>query len=142
MAETVSNRMAKDPFTLAVTDSLRVAVELALQKKIRHFPVVDGTGKLIGIVSDRDIKRALPSPLEHLDEEARERLLDETQISRIMTRDPIAVTPSTPVAEAIRTMLAKKISGLPVVEHGVLVGVFTETDALRAYLELLDASGA
>ncbi len=72
----------------------------------------------------------------------RERLLDETPISRIMTRDPIVVTPTTPVAEAIRTMLSKKVGGLPVVEHGALVGIFTETDALRAYLELLDANGA
>ena len=139
MAETVADRMTKDVFTLTLKDTLRAAVELVMQKHIRHMPVVDGDGRVLGIVTDRDVKRALPSPLVHVDEDAREKLLDETPIARLMTKDPITVTPGTPLADAVRTIVSKKIGGLPVIEHGKLVGIFTEIDALKAYLELLDA---
>ncbi|HVO31224.1 MAG TPA: CBS domain-containing protein [bacterium] len=138
MSETVGTRMTKNPITLGANESLRTAVELELQKKIRHIPIVDAKGALVGILTDRDIKRALPSPVVHLDEDERERLLDETQLARIMTRDPMTVAPGTPVAEAVRSMLAKKVGGLPVVENGKLVGIFTQGDALRAYLERLE----
>jgi acetoin utilization protein AcuB len=139
MSETVAQRMARDPYTLKFGDTLRTAVELEMEKRIRHFPVVDEQGHLRGIVTDRDIKRALPSPLLHLGEDSREKLLDETPIERIMTKDPFTIAPATPLAEAARLMLDKKIGGLPVAEHGKLVGLITQGDLLRAFLERLDA---
>src|ERR1700733_931703 len=109
MSETVAQRMIKDPITLKFGDTLRTVVELEMQKRIRHFPVVDEQGHMKGIVTDRDIKRALPSPLLHLGEYSREKLLDETPIERIMTKSPITVAPGTPLAEAARIMLEKKV---------------------------------
>lgn len=139
MAQTVGARMTRDVFTLAPADTLRAAVDLVMQKHIRHLPVVDGEGRVLGIVTDRDVKRALPSPLVHVDETAREKLLDDTPVARLMTKDPMTVTPGTPLADAVRTLVAKKIGGLPVVEHGKLVGIFTEVDALKTFLESLEA---
>ena len=141
MAEPVSARMIRNVITLSPDDALRTVVELELQKKIRHFPVVDAAGKLLGIVTDRDLKRALPSPLVAIDEDERERILDETKVSRIMTRDPVSVGPGTPIAEAVRLLLQKRVTGLPVVENGKLCGIFTAVDALNALLEKLDAEG-
>ena len=141
MAEPVSARMVRNVITLSPDDSLRAVVELELQKKIRHFPVVDAAGKLLGIVTDRDLKRALPSPLVPLETDERERILDETKVSRIMTRDPVCVGPGTPIAEAVRVLLSKRVTGLPVIENGTLCGIFTAVDALKALLEKLDAEG-
>ena len=139
MGKTVGDRMIRDVFTLGPSDTLRAAVEIVLQKHIRHLPIVDGDGHLLGIITDRDVKRALPSPLVHVDEDSRESLLDETPVARLMTKDPVTVTPATTLADAVRLLVAKKIGGLPVVEHGKLVGIFTEIDALKAFLETLDA---
>jgi acetoin utilization protein AcuB len=133
--------MTKDPVTLAANDPLRAAVELGIQKRIHHLLVVDAQIRLIGIITDRDIKRALPSPSVHVSHEDRDRLLDETPVSRVMTREPFAVAPETLLAEAIRTMLAQSFSGLPVVKDDAIVGIFTQKDALRAYLRHLDSRG-
>lgn len=140
--QTVRSRMTTTLITLGPDDSLRDAVALELQKKIRHLPVVEAGGrKLLGIVTDRDIKRALPSPLESDAREEYDQILDETKISRVMTKDPITVTPNTPLAEAVAIMHDRKIGGLPVVEDGKLVGIFTQTDALKICLELLQKAG-
>ncbi|HXK08821.1 MAG TPA: CBS domain-containing protein, partial [Vicinamibacteria bacterium] len=79
----------------------------------------------------------LPSPLSAAAPEEYEALLETTAISRIMTRDVITVSPDDFAAEAVETLLASRIDGLPVVEGGRLVGIFTVRDALRAYLEVL-----
>ena len=140
--QTVGSRMTTTLITLGPEDSLRDAVSLELQKRIRHIPVVEAGGrKLIGIVTDRDIKRALPSPLEMNAREEYDQILDETKLARVMTKDPITVTPGTPLADAVAIMHDKKIGGLPVVEDGKLVGIFTQTDALKICLELLKKAG-
>ena len=87
MGETIAKRMIREVVTLSPDDTLRSAVELEIARKIRHFPVVDAGGKLLGIVTDRDLKRALPSPLTAMDIDERERMLDDTKISRVMTKD-------------------------------------------------------
>ena len=140
--QNVRSRMTTTLITLGPEDSLRDAVALELQKKIRHIPIVEAGGrKLIGIVTDRDIKRALPSPLEMDAREEYEQILDETKLSRVMTKDPITVKPETSLADAVALMHDKKIGGLPVVEDGKLVGIFTQTDALKICLELLKKAG-
>ena len=69
----------------------------------------------------------------------REKLLAETPIERIMPKEPLTIAPGTSLAEAIRIMLEKKVGGLPVVEHRKLVGLITQGDLLRAFLDRLDA---
>lgn len=140
--EKVRSRMKTELVTLGATEKLREAVRLELQRKIRHIPIVDVAGKLVGIVTDRDIKRALPSPLTgSLAREEYDSVLDETELQKVMTRDPASVSPDTTLADAVQLMYEKKIGGLPVVENGKLVGIFTQTDALALCLELLKKAG-
>src|SRR5207249_8968722 len=99
MTESVARRMTKQVQTVAPDDPLRAAVDLEMRMKIRHIPVVDAAGKLVGIVTDRDIKRVLPSPLvRHGSRADYEALLDGTTISQVMTREPLTVTPESPIA--------------------------------------------
>lgn len=140
--EKVRSRMKTELVTLSATETLREAVRLELQRKIRHIPIVDADGKLLGIVTDRDIKRALPSPLTgQLAREEYDSVLDETQLQKVMTRDPVSVSPDAALSEAVQIMFEKKIGGLPVVENEKLVGIFTQTDALALCLELLKKAG-
>jgi acetoin utilization protein AcuB len=133
----VRDFMTKDPLTLREDDLLRQAVEVVMVRRIRHIPVLDGKGALVGIVTDRDVQGTLPSPLSAAAPEEYEALLETTPLARIMTRSVITVGPDDLAAEAVETLLADRIDGLPVVENGRVVGIFTVRDALRAYLELL-----
>lgn len=133
----VRDFMTKDPLTLREEDLLRQAVEVVMVRRIRHIPVLDGKGSLVGIVTDRDVQGTLPSPLSAAAPEEYEALLETTPLARIMTRSVITVRPDDLAAEAVETLLADRIDGLPVVENGRVVGIFTVRDALRAYLELL-----
>ena len=101
------------------------------------MPVVDAAGRLVGIVTDRDVRRALPSPLMDADPTERDAMVDNTPVSRVMTREPLTVEPGSPLTAAVRLICERKIGALPVVDDGRLVGIFTQTDALRAFLDVL-----
>jgi acetoin utilization protein AcuB len=133
----VRDFMTKNPVTLREDDLLRQAVEIAMVRRIRHIPVLDRGGRLVGIVTDRDVQKTLPSPLSAAAPEEYEALLETTPLARIMTRDVITVGGDDLAAEAVETLLAEKIDGLPVLENGRVVGIFTVRDALRAYLQRL-----
>lgn len=133
----VRDFMTKDPLTLREDDLLRQAVEVVMVRRIRHIPVLDGKGSLVGIVTDRDVQGTLPSPLSAAAPEEYEALLETTPLARIMTRSVVTVGPDDLAAEAVETLLADRVDGLPVVEDARVVGIFTVRDALRAYLELL-----
>ena len=139
MAQRVRVRdfMTKDPVTLRQDDLLRQAVEIVMVRRIRHIPVLDESGALVGIVTDRDVQGTLPSPLSAAAPEEYEALLETTPLSRIMTRNVITVGADDFAAEAVEALLADRIDGLPVLEGDRLVGIFTVRDALRAYLEIL-----
>jgi acetoin utilization protein AcuB len=137
----VRDYMTRDPLTLRDDDLLRQAVEIVMVRRIRHIPVLDRDGRLVGIVTDRDVQGTLPSPLSAAAPEEYEALLETTSLARIMTRDLITVAPDDLAAEAVETLLAGRIDGLPVLDDGRLVGIFTVRDALRAYLELLRRGG-
>jgi len=139
MAHSVRVRdfMTRDPLTLRQDDLLRQAVEVVMVRRIRHIPVLDEKGSLVGIVTDRDVQGTLPSPLSAAAPEEYEALLETTPLARIMTKNVITVGADDLAAEAVETLLADRIDGLPVLENGRLVGIFTVRDALRAYLELL-----
>jgi acetoin utilization protein AcuB len=133
----VRDFMTKGPVTLRQDDLLREAVEVVMVRRIRHIPVLDEAGALVGIVTDRDVQKTLPSPLSAAAPEEYEALLETTPLARIMTRNVITVAADDLAAEAVETLLADRIDGLPVLEDGRLVGIFTVRDALRAYLEVL-----
>jgi acetoin utilization protein AcuB len=97
------------------------------------------TGKLlVGLVSDRDIKRASPSILQGIDKSEFERMMEDTPVSRIMTREPFTVKETTPLVEAVSILIEKKFGSLPVVDGKELVGIFTEIDALKVLLDTLN----
>jgi len=137
----VRDFMTKDPLTLREDDLLRQAVEFVMVRRIRHIPVLDAKGALVGIVTDRDVQGTLPSPLSSAAPEEYEALLETTSIARVMTKSVITVGPDDLAAEAVETLLADRIDGLPVVENDRVIGIFTVRDALRAYLELLRGLG-
>jgi acetoin utilization protein AcuB len=122
--------------TAAPDQTLREALDLMRSKHIRQLPVVED-GKLVGILTDRDVKRASPSILSHIDQEEYDRVLDETKIRQLMTKEPLTVTPTMSLKAALKIFISKKVGALPVVSDGRLVGIVTQTDALRVLDNML-----
>lgn len=136
----VSKWMSPKVLTLQPTDSISTAIHLMKEKRIRRIPVVNENGKLVGIVSDRDLKDVSPSRATTLDIWELHAVLDKLKIADIMTKKPVTVTPETPIEKAAAIMLEKRVEGLPVLDaKGTLVGILTEGDVFRA---LVDITGA
>lgn len=123
--------------TPAITVELDLPVlearQLMATHRIRHLPVTDG-GRLMGIVTDRDIRLNLPSPATSLSVWEINFLMARLTVGSVMTKTVITVDAERAVAEAGRIMLDHKIGALPVVDRGVVVGIVTETDMLRAFV--------
>jgi acetoin utilization protein AcuB len=132
----VHNRMTRDPVTVTPDDTLARALQLTRANRVRHLPVVGGDQRLSGILSDRDIRLSMPSPLTVEDAE-RADFLARTPIAAVMTREVISIAPSEPIEEAARLMYGHRIGALPVVAEGRLVGIVTDTDILYAFVQLL-----
>lgn len=126
----VADLMSKPAITIAPTASFVAAQELMDHHKVRRLPVVDHN-RLIGIVTIGDLREAQPSMATTLSVYEWRALLDRVMVAEVMTRDPLIIAPDTPVLRAAQAMLAGKISGLPVVEEGIVVGVITESDLFR-----------
>jgi acetoin utilization protein AcuB len=114
------------------------AVKLTRERGIRHLPVLDGD-TLVGIVSDRDLKRAMASSATALEAHDLRYLLDGVTIGEIMTRAVITIGPGFPVEDAARLMVREKISALPVTEGDRVVGIVTETDVMELFVRALGA---
>jgi len=135
----VKERMKRDPVTVKKGDSFRYALKLIRKEGIRHLPVLDGK-QLVGIITDRDLRQAAPSPATTLEVHELNYLLERLSVETIMTRSVITVTPEADLLEAAKLLLAHKIGCLPVVEQGELLGIITEGDLLRALVELQEQS--
>lgn len=132
----VQDRMTRDPVAVSPDHSLADALRLTRERRIRHLPVVAG-GALAGILSDRDVRLAMPSPLAEADAD-RAGFLARTPVAEVMTRDVITVGARETVEDAARLLHRHRIGALPVVDaEGALLGILTETDVLRAFVELL-----
>lgn len=103
----------------------------------RHVPVVDDSGSVVGIVTDRDVSRLAPSMLAHITPEQYNEVFEVTPISRAMTVNPIVIAPDASMREAVAILYTMKIGALPVVEEGKLVGILSVSDALGLLHELL-----
>lgn len=110
--------------------SLRRAQRILDQYKIRHLLVMDGK-RLVGIVTDRDLRKAAPSSKSPLTTSEREEFMDELKVMEVMSRKLITASPTTTVREAAKVMVGEKIGCLPVVDGNALVGIVTETDLLE-----------
>jgi acetoin utilization protein AcuB len=135
----VRDVMQTNVITASPQTTLPDALKLVARRRVRHLPVVDDDGDLIGILSDRDLKRAMASPATSLEAHELLFLLDRLPVEQIMTRTVITIGPMSPVEEAARLMVQEKIGALPVMDGGELVGILTETDVLELFVEAMGA---
>lgn len=132
----VKNWMSKNIVTIDVNDSMQDAMRLLKKHDIRMLPVMR-KGKLVGIITDRDLKKASASDATTLDVHELLYLLTKIKVKDIMTRDPITVPPDYTVEETAQVLLEAKISGAPVVDNsGQVVGTITQTDLFRVLISL------
>jgi CBS domain-containing protein len=128
---TARDWMSRTPLSVSPDVPVARVARLMRAESVRHVVVVEG-GQLVGIVSDRDLRGLL------LDGEPT--LSPQAPVSTVMSAPPVAVGPETPLAEAVRTMLAHKIGALPVVADGRPVGILTRADALEALLAVIEGT--
>jgi acetoin utilization protein AcuB len=131
----VGDIMSVSPVTIAPSTSVHEAQALMQQRKIRHLPVLQN-GRLVGMLSDRDIRLVLPSPATSLSVWEIRHLLDKLTVGEVITYFVMTTTSDCPVTEAVGRMLGHKIGALPVVEDRQVVGILTRTDVLRAFRRL------
>ena len=129
--------MRTDVVTLQADEPLINAVEATASERIRHVPVLDGD-RLVGILSQNDIKHATPSPLVEGNEAQYRTILHETPVRRIMRRAPITAPPDATLSDIIRLMVDHKIGSVPILEGQKLVGIVSELDVLRTCLRVLE----
>jgi len=138
----VGERMSKPVITIRPETSLPEALDLMHKEHIRRLPVINQRGDLVGIVTEADLLKASPSEATSLSIYEVTYLLSKLTIDRIMSKKVITVTEDTPLEEAARIMADNKFSGLPVMRGKALVGMITETNLFRIFLELLGARRA
>jgi acetoin utilization protein AcuB len=125
---------------ISVTPDTSIHDALAMFKKehIRRAPVMSN-GKLVGIVSEKDLLNASPSPVTTLSVWEMNYLLSKVTVKQVMTKKVKTVDVSTPIEEAARIMADSKFGGMPVMRAGKVVGMITETDLFKTFLELMGA---
>jgi len=132
----VKNWMSKDVITVDVNDSMYHAAKLLKENNIRGLPVMKN-GNLVGVVTDRDLKRASASDANTLDIHELLFLIEKIKVKKVMTKDPITIPLDYAIEEAAAVLLDNKISGAPVVDDkGLVVGVITQTDIFRVLVSL------
>jgi CBS domain-containing protein len=138
----VRSMMQTHILTVTPEMSLAEAQRLIRDNNIRHIPVVSGTGyqHLVGMMTDRDIQEAVPSPATTLTRGEIAHQMAATAVKTCMTKDVVCIGPEAEMVQAARLLVQRRIGCLPVVDHGTLVGVVTDMDCLRAFLQT--ASGA
>jgi len=138
----VEERMNKPVITVSPGMPIQEALAQMHREKVRRFPVVDEHGKLVGIVSEKDLLNAAPSEATSLSVFEINYLLSKITVERVMTKDVMTIEDDCPIEEAARIMADKKIGSLPVIRGGKLVGIITETDLFKVFLELFGARKA
>jgi acetoin utilization protein AcuB len=132
----VKHRMTPDPITITPDAKVPDALKLTRDKAINYLPITDKRGKLVGIVSQTDLMQAAPSKATTLSVFEANYLLAHLEVQEIMN-EPVTVPEDTPLEEAARIMVEKDIGCLPVMQGKQLVGIITETDIFKAFVEIL-----
>jgi len=135
MAKTVRDIMTTEVTTLGRNDSLQLAKDIMNLGRVRHFPVTED-GKVVGVVSQRDLYKASLGSVMKYGEKAQRAFLEGIVVKEVMSDPPITIAPHASVQEAARLMMEKKIGCLPVLEGAQLVGIVTETDMLKLVVEM------
>lgn len=129
--------MSETVITVTPDSSIGVAIALMREGGFRRLPVVEDD-RLVGIVTDRDLRQATNSPLVLRERWYSDFLLEAIKVKSCMTPDPITIAPETPVLDVVRLLRQHKIGGLPVVDRSAVVGIITTTDILDYLIVLLD----
>jgi len=135
----VGERMTRNPLTTRPDTTVTEALEVMRREKVRRMPVVDRKGKLVGIVAEKDLLYASPSPATSLSVWEINTLLARLTVAEVMKKQVVTVTEDVFLENAARIMADNKIGSLPVVRHGSLVGIITETDLFKVFVELFAA---
>jgi CBS domain-containing protein len=128
--------MTHPPATVEPSTLLLDAALMMRASALRHLPVVEN-GRLVGLLTDRDIQRCAPSRLVPISEEGYNAVFADTNVHRVMTRDPLSVAPDSSLLAAIELMQQTRYGCLPVVEKDQLVGILTRSDLVDVLQRLL-----
>jgi len=136
----VYERMTHHPITVHPDLPVAEALRIMREENVRRFPVMDRkTNTLVGIVTEKELLYASPSPATSLSMHEINYLLSKLTVDRVMTTDLITVQEDTPIEEAARILVDNGIGGLPVMRGDTLVGIITETDLFKTFIELFAA---
>lgn len=126
----VRELMTVEPLTISPYATLRDAIIMMNEEGYRQLPVVEN-GRLVGIITNRDVRLALDSPLINKDTADRMQLLNEHTVAECMTADPMTVEPNTPIYIAAERLMLYKVGAFPVLDGDTLVGILSVSDLLR-----------
>ena len=129
----VRDVMTQEVTTLKRNDQLSLANDIMQLGRVRHLPVLDDDGRLAGILSQRDLFRGALAHALGYGQHAQRKMLDSLLVKEVMSSDVITTRPDTPLVEAARVLLERKIGCLPVVEGEQLVGILTEADFVAIF---------
>jgi acetoin utilization protein AcuB len=133
--------MSPDPPFVAPKDSLQTVIQLLRRRDIRALPVLED-GKLVGIVTDRDVRQVAPAYPWFRDEDEIRRYTENLTVTAAMTADPLTVAPDAPLEAAAKILETYRINSLPVIEGEKLVGMLSVADVLRAFVEQNEGTAA
>jgi len=131
--------MTKKVITISAEDKVDQAFFRFHYDGIRHLPVVTDKGTLVGIISDRDIKKVLgPRHKQHQQKDGTILTVSARKVRMVMRRQPVTIGPEERAATAASIMVKKKIGALPVISNKKLVGIITATDILKSFIDLCE----
>lgn len=133
----IADRMRKNPITASPEMSISEASAKMKSEKIHRMPVLDDEKHLVGIISEKDILLAAPSPASTLSTYEINYLLSRLKVKNIMSRNPLTITKETTVEEAVKLISENDLSCLPVMEDGYLIGIVSKSNLLKILLEML-----
>lgn len=135
----IERRMTRNPVTATPDMSVAEASAIMKREKVHRLPVLDKDKKLVGIISEKDILYASPSPVSSLSIHEMAYLLSQLTVKKLMTRDVVTISKDITVEEAARLMVDQDLSSLPVLEDGKLIGIVSKSDLFKILLELFGA---
>ena len=135
----IADRMKKTPATASPEMSISEASAKMKAEKVHRLPVLDDDRHLVGVISEKDILLAAPSPASTLSTYEINYLLSKLKVKNIMSRNPVTITRETTIEEAVRLMVENDLSCLPVMDNGFLSGIVSKSDLFKILLEMLGA---
>ena len=133
----IADRMKKNPATATPDMSISEASAKMKAEKVHRLPVLDDEKNLVGVISEKDILLAAPSPASTLSAYEINYLLSRLKVKNIMSRNPLTISSDTTIEEAVKLMVENDLSCLPVMDNGFLSGIVSKSDLFKILLEML-----